>query len=92
MNERLDTILRRLAELTPQAQQRYEAETYDEDTPDILIEQVWLSLEEWYDGGTWRCGWRVKPDEATEWTIHADGFSPTEAAAKLLREMGRSGD
>lgn len=81
----LEDLLRRLAALTPVAQQRWEAKQREEDEdyePDADA-QLWLTLERDLRG-VWLCGWRVQLDEATDWALHAAGATPTAAAQAML--------
>lgn len=43
----------------------------------------WLTLERNSYDWNWQCGFRVQPDEATEWTIVASGTTPLAAAQAL---------
>jgi len=87
MPDTLEDLLQRLAALGEQALERWAAQQREEDDEFELSEDYvpWLTLEEGLDG--WICGWRVQPDEASEWTIRADGRTPLAAAQALLTLM-----
>lgn len=85
----LDALLQRLADMNEEAQERYEQEQGQEEGEREEYEPIWFSLEQ-YGHHTWRCGWRVRPDEATEWAIKAEGRTPVEAAVVLRKLMENS--
>lgn len=92
MSQDLETILRRLAELMPTAQQRYEAKRREQDETGTA-EQLWLELQ--YDDrygkkAAWECAYVYLQDEAVAIAFRATGRTPTEAAMGLLREMEAS--
>lgn len=89
----LDEVLDRLEALTSAAQKRWESEQLDEDAdfePDE-DEQLWLTLEcdRRHAGGVfrWRCGFRVRQDEATVWAMHEFGPTKLAAAQALLTKL-----
>jgi len=93
MSDTLDTLLVRLAALTPQAQRRWEAaqradEDNDYDEDDEIEGEVWLTLEQIHNH--WSCGYRVRQDEATVWVFYTAGNTPMEAAQALLKLMEES--
>lgn len=83
----LEKLLNELVGLTEKAHEQYNAENEAEDEDWELNEDEdpWLSLEHTGADNTWRCGYVVRPDEANEWTIYADGKTPTMAAQELRK-------
>jgi hypothetical protein len=83
----LAALLQQLQPLDEDAKERWDAkqaEEYEDYEPDSDL-LPWLALVELNDD--WRCGWQHQPDEATEWTIFADGPTPIAAAQALLALM-----
>ncbi len=85
----LNNLLQRLASMVERAQAIAQASpdysAYDE--LDFEGEhQIWLGMECAPDG-TWRCGWLMQPDEATDFVIEATGTTPLTAAQALLKRM-----
>jgi len=87
----LDSTLTRLAAMREQAMARYlvrrreEEKDEDYDAESDFDGGFWLALEEAEVG--WECGWRIRPDEATEWASIACGPTPSAAAQALLTLM-----
>jgi hypothetical protein len=87
----LAALLEQLQPLDERALARWAANALDEDDDELGDDYVpTLTLMEVMDG--WRCGWTVQPDEATEWTIYAEGRTPLAAAQALLDKMRETTD
>jgi hypothetical protein len=84
----LEQMLVHLTSFTDSARAQWIAETYEDGyEPDG---ELWLTLEESRHGdGRWHCGWRVQEDEASEWAMKADGYTPVKAAQALLNMFAR---
>jgi hypothetical protein len=75
----------RLAARGDEALARWAAENLEDD--ELSDDYVpWLTLEE-QRGWGWFCGYRIRHDEASEWTIKATGDTPLAAARALLALM-----
>jgi hypothetical protein len=86
-NNTLEALLITLARRYPEALEIWaaaEREEDDEFEPDDDV-MPWLSLEEANQG--WECGYRIQPDEASEWTLVASGTTPLLAAQALLAKI-----
>jgi hypothetical protein len=84
----LDAALRRLDELSDVAHmlwERIELEAAEDDDEPDTDYGIWLVLEKADIG--WTCGYAYQPDEAQEWAIVAQGATPMQAVAALLRRI-----
>lgn len=83
----LESLLKELANLTEEAHEQHNTkrEQEDEDWEVNEDEDPWFSLEHLPYTNTWRCGYRVRPDEATEWTFYGEGSTPLLAAQELQK-------
>lgn len=83
----LELLLAQLANLKQEALETW-ADLQREEDEDFELDEdyvLWLTLEEAWPH--WECGYRVRPDEATEWTLVADGPTPMTAAQALLTKI-----
>lgn len=88
--DNLRGILTRLAALRAKAQAKYEEAQREEFGDDWESESdLWFTLEYSERKRLWRCGYRVRADEATVWALVEDGSTPEGAAHAMWEELRR---